>query len=115
MADKDTIIISRTQSWYYTLRTIFWREFRSYLCTPFGWVILACAIGLQGFWLQAVLQTMSQATGESVMFYMLDNVNFWFFFIFIFPLITMRTMAEEESHGTLEGFLTAPVDRKSVV
>ena len=115
MTDKENTTVLRTRSWFYTLRTIFGREFRSYLCTPFGWVILGCAIGLQGFWLQAVLQTMSKATGESVMFYMLDNVNFWFFFIFIFPLITMRSMAEEESHGTLEGFLTAPVTTTQII
>lgn len=113
--DQNTSKIQRTSSWFYTLRTIFARELKSYLCTPFGWVILACAIGLQGFWLQAALQTMSKATGESVMYYMLDNVNFWFFFIFIFPLITMRSMAEEESHGTLEGLLTAPVTTTQII
>ena len=79
MANETKKEISRTRSWFATLRTIFGRELRSYLCTPFGWVILACAMGLQGFWLQAAIQTMSKATGESVMFYMLDNVNFWFF------------------------------------
>ena len=115
MADEIKNSITRTRSWFYTLRTIFLRELKSYLGTPFGWVILACAIGLQGFWLQAVLQTMSKASGESVMYYMLDNVNFWFFFIFIFPLITMRTMAEEESHGTLEGLLTAPVTTTQII
>lgn len=115
MADETKNTITRTRSWLYTLRTIFAREFKSFLCTPFGWVILACAIAMQGFWLQAALQTMSKATGESVMFYMLDNVNFWFFFIFIFPLVTMRSMAEEESHGTLEGLLTAPVTTTQIV
>lgn len=115
MAEETISHVTRTRSWLYTLRTIFVKELRSYLCTPFGWVLLGCAIGLQGFWLQAVLQTMSKASGESVMFYMLDNVNFWFFFIFIFPLITMRTMAEEESHGTLEGLLTAPVTTTQII
>ena len=115
MADETKNTITRTRSWLYTLRTIFAREFKSFLFTPFGWVILACAIAMQGFWLQAALQTMSKATGESVMFYMLDNVNFWFFFIFIFPLITMRSLAEEESHGTLEGLLTAPVTTTQIV
>ena len=115
MANDKQKVILRTRSWLATLRTIFVRELRSYLCTPFGWVILACAMGLQGFWLQAALQTMSKATGESVMFHMLDNVNFWFFFIFIFPLVTMRTLAEEESHGSLEGLLTAPVTTTQII
>ena len=49
------------------------------------------------------------------MYYMLNNVNFWFYFIFIFPLITMRSMAEEERLGTLEGLLTAPVTTTQIV
>ena len=55
MTDEIQSPITRTRSWFYTLRSIFSRELKSYLCTPFGWVILACAMGLQGFWLQAVL------------------------------------------------------------
>ena len=107
--------IQRTRSWLVTLHTIFAKELRSFLCTPFGWVLLACTMALQGFWLQAVLQTMSKATGEGVMYYLLNNINFWFYFIFIFPLITMRSMAEEERLGTLEGLLTAPVTTTQIV
>ena len=115
MSENSNTSIARTRSWFYTLRTIFFREFRSFLGTPFGWVILGCAVAMQGFWLQTALQIMTKATGESIMFYMLDNVNFWFFFIFIFPLITMRSLAEEESHGTMEGLLTAPVTTTQIV
>lgn len=113
--ETETPSIKRTRSYFATLRTIFVRELASYLCTPFGWVILACTMGLQGFWLQAVLQTMTKATGEGVMFYMLNSVNFWFYFIFIFPLITMRTLADEERMGTMEGLLTAPVTTTQIV
>lgn len=113
MSNTDTI--KRTRSWLYTTRTIFGKELKSYLGTPFGWVILACTMAMQGFWLQAVIQTMSQASGESVMYYMLNNVHFWFYFIFIFPLITMRTFADEERQGTLEGLLTAPVTTTQIV
>lgn len=98
-----------------TLRIIYAKEMKGYLGVPFGWVILACAMGLQGFILQAVLQVMTKATGNGVMYHMLDNLNFWFLFIFIFPLITMRTFAEEERQGTLEGLLTAPVTTSQIV
>ncbi|MBQ8517282.1 MAG: ABC transporter permease [Akkermansia sp.] len=111
----DSETIKRRKSWFYTLYTIFSHELRTFLGTPFGWVLLACTMGLQGFWLQTVLQTMSKASGEGVMYYMLNNVNFWFYFIFIFPLITMRSMAEEERLGTLEGLLTAPVTTTQIV
>ncbi len=107
--------VKRTRSYLSTLRTIYAKELKGYLGTPFGWVILACTMGLEGFWLQGVIQVMSKATDEGVMFYMLNNVNFWFFFIFIFPLITMRSFAEEERMGTLEGLLTAPVTTTQIV
>ena len=111
----NTTEIKRSRSSLRSFLTIFCKELRSYLCTPFGWVILACTMALEGFWLQAVIQTMAKASGESVMYYMLGNVNFWFYFIFIFPLITMRTFADEERQGTLEGLLTAPVTTGQIV
>lgn len=113
--DTETNKIQRTSSYLVTLRTIYRRELKGYLGVPFGWVILACTMALQGFILQAVLQIMTQATGNGVMYHMLDNLNFWFYFIFIFPLITMRCLAEEERLGTLEGLLTAPVTTTQIV
>ena len=107
--------IERTTSYFATLWTIFCKEFRGYLGVPFGWVLLGCTMALQGFILQAVLQIMTHATGNGVMYHMLDNMNFWFYFIFIFPLITMRCFAEEERQGTLEGLLTAPVTTTQIV
>lgn len=111
---KNSALIRR-RSWFYTLKTLYSRELRVYFATPFGWVIMACAMALLGFCLQAVLQVMSKATGEGVMYYMLNNINFWFFFIFLFPLITMRSFAEEERQGTLEGLLTAPVTTTQII
>lgn len=98
-----------------TLLTLYGKELRSYLCSPFGWVIMACTMALLGFCLQTVIKVMSTATGESVMFYLLNSVYFWFYFIFLFPLITMRSFAEEERQGTLEGLLTAPVSTSQIV
>ena len=116
MADTEpTLEIKRSRSGLRCFSTIFCKELRSYLCTPFGWVILACTMALEGFWLQATIQTMAKASGESVMYYMLGSVNFWFYFIFIFPLITMRTFADEERQGTLESLLTAPVTTGQIV
>ncbi len=107
--------IQKTRSYFAVLRTIYGKELRSYFGMPFGWVILACTMGLEGFCLQAVIQVMSKATGEGVMYHMLSNINFWFFFIFIFPLITMRSLAEEERQGTMEGALTAPVTTTQII
>ena len=107
--------VRRRRSYIATLRTIYFKELKSYLGTPFGWVVLACTMALLGFCLQASLKVMSTVTGESIMYYMLSNVNFWFYFIFIFPLITMRSFAEEERQGTLETLLTAPVTTTQIV
>lgn len=107
--------IQRRTSYVATLLTLYGKELRSYLCTPFGWVILACTMALLGFCLQTVIKVMSTATGESVMYYLLNNIYFWFYFIFLFPLITMRSFAEEERQGTLEGLLTAPVTTTQIV
>lgn len=112
---EDKTGIERTRSRFRTAAVIYTKELRSYFCTPFGWVILACTMGLEGFWLQTAIKAMSSLTSEGVMYHMLNNINFWFYFIFIFPLITMRTFAEEERMGTMEGLLTAPVTTTQVV
>lgn len=113
--NKPTPAIKRSSSYLRTLRIIYGRELRNFLCTPFGWVVLACTMGLQGFSLQAVLKIMSMSSGEGVMFHLLSDITFWFYFIFIFPLLTMRSLAEEERMGTLEGLLTAPVTTTQIV
>ena len=115
MTQETTTVIKRRSSYLATLRTLYVKELKGYLGTPFGWVLLACTMALLGFCLQAVIQIMSKATGEGVMYFMLNNINFWFYFIFIFPLITMRSFAEEERQGTLEGLLTAPVTTTQIV
>lgn len=46
---------------------------------------------------------------------MLHGPMFWFYFLFIFPLITMRAFAEEEKSGTLESLLTTPIRTGQVV
>ncbi len=114
MQDSDTSI-RRTRSYFATIYTIYAKEVKGFLGTPFGWVILACTMGLQGFWLQTVIEIMRNATDEGVMFHILNNILFWFYFIVIFPLITMRSFAEEERLGTLEGLLTAPVTTAQIV
>ncbi len=112
--DSQPSVLRRT-GWFSTVFTLYMRELRVYFCTPFGWVILACTMALFGFCLQTVIQIMSKATGEGVMYYLLSNITFWFYFIFIFPLITMRSFAEEERQGTLEGLLTAPVTTTQII
>ena len=52
---------------------------------------------------------------ENFLFLSFSAPNFWFYFLFIFPLLTMRLFAEEEKTGTLETLMTAPVTSSQVV
>src|SRR2546423_3795390 len=47
--------------------------------------------------------------GYSVQEAFFNSVFFWFAFVLIFPLITMRLFAEEFKLGTIEPLMTAPV------
>lgn len=96
--------------------TIFRKELRSYLGTPYGWIILAFVMALQGVSLSATLKMFQIAPQkEGILFFILHSPTFWFYFLFIFPLITMRLMAEEEKTGTLESLLTAPIKTPQVI
>jgi ABC-2 type transport system permease protein len=44
-----------------------------------------------------------------------NTVYFWFPFVLVFPLITMRVFAEEAKLGTIETLMTAPVRDGQVV
>ena len=96
--------------------TIFRKELRGYLGTPYGWIILAFVMFLQGISLSATLKVFQiEPQKEGILFFILHAPTFWFYFLFIFPLITMRTLAEEEKTGTLESLLTAPLKTPQVV
>lgn len=101
--------------YFSTLMTLYYKELKGFIGTPYGWVLMACTLLLQGFCMQTAMQVMSKATGDGIMFHIFNNINFWFYFIFIFPLLTMRSFAEEERLGTLEGLLTAPVTTGQIV
>ena len=98
------------------ITTIFRKELRSFLLTPYGWVILAFVMALQGLSLSATFKIFQIAPQqEGILFFILHSQMFWFYFLFIFPLITMRSFAEEEKTGTLESLLTSPVKTWQVV
>ena len=90
--------------------TFYRKELRGFFLSPFGWIILALVAGMQGWSLSMAMKGLQGAPiTESLVYYVFHAPNFWFYFLFIFPLITMRLFAEEERNGTLEALLTAPV------
>lgn len=86
------------------------KELRAYFTSPFGWVILAFIILLQGVSLSTTFKIFHDGPQpEGVLYFILQSPSFWFYYLFAFPLITMRLFADEEKTGTLEALLTAPV------
>ncbi|MFC5051596.1 ABC transporter permease [Rubritalea spongiae] len=99
-----------------TLYILYKKELKHFLMTPFGWIVLAFIMLLQGLSLSSVLEQYEKAPVQASMLHScLSTPLFWVYFIFIFPLITMKQFAEEERSGTLESLMTAPVTTWQVV
>lgn len=99
-----------------SLLILFGKEFKAYFLSPFGWVVLAFTLVMQGLSMSTALKLYASGpVSENLLFVLFHSPNFWFYFLFLFPLITMRLFSEEEKSGTLEGLLTAPVKTWQVV
>ncbi|MBK1834757.1 ABC transporter permease [Roseibacillus ishigakijimensis] len=99
-----------------TLLNLYRKELKTYFYTLFGWVVLAFVALMQGLSLSTAMKGFADApVAQSLVYVTYHTPNFWFYFLFIFPLITMRLFAEEERSGTLETLLTAPVKTWQVV
>lgn len=97
-------------------RILTFKEMKAYFLTPFGWVVLAFVAVMQGLSLSTAMKGFRDtAVKDSLVYVTFHTPLFWFYFLFIFPLITMRLFAEEERTGTLETLLTAPVRTWQVV
>ncbi|MBK1830443.1 ABC transporter permease subunit [Verrucomicrobiaceae bacterium R5-34] len=95
---------------------LFRKEFKNYFLTPFGWVVLALVLLMQGFSMSGAMELMKDGPMiDNFLLVSLKTPHFWFYFLFIFPLLTMRLFAEESKTGTLETLLTAPVTTAQVV
>ncbi len=92
------------------------KELKGYFLTPFGWVVLAFVTIMQGISLSTAMKGFRDTpVRDSLVYVTFHTPLFWFYFLFIFPLITMRLFSEEERSGTLETLLTAPVKTWQVV
>jgi len=86
------------------------KELRGFFLSPVAWVVLALFMAISGLtFAQAVEKLADKPQGISVVQYTFFPVQFWYYYPFLFPLITMRLFAEELKLGTLESLLTAPV------
>src|SRR5438093_3057639 len=98
---------------FYTLLA---REVRSYFYSPIAYIVLVFFLLVSGvdfyFQVSFMNQRQLQYTVQEAFF---NSVFFWFAFVLIFPLITMRLFAEEFKLGTIEPLMTAPVRDWQVV
>jgi ABC-2 type transport system permease protein len=96
--------------------TLFAREIRSYFYSPIAYIVLVFFLLVLGvdFYFQISLMN-QRAIPYSVQESFFNSVFFWFAFILVFPLITMRLFSEEFKLGTIEPLMTVPVRDWQVV
>ncbi len=96
--------------------TLLSREVRSYFYSPIAYIVLIFFLLVSGFTFYFQLSFMNgRPVGYSVQEAFFNSIFFWFAFVLIFPLITMRLFAEEFKLGTIEPLMTAPVRDWQVV
>src|SRR6266403_5354148 len=90
--------------------TLLSREVTSYFYSPIAYIVLLFFLFVSGADFYFQLSFMNQRpVPYSVQEAFFNSVFFWFAFVLIFPLITMRLFAEEFKLGTIEPLMTAPV------
>ncbi len=93
-----------------TLFILFRKELGHFFKSPFGWVTVVFVLLMQGMCFSSALSSYQKAPTSSNLFAIeFNNPLFLYFFVFQFPLITMKLFAEEERIGTREPLMTAPV------
>ena len=92
------------------------REVRSYFYSPIAYIVLVFFLLVSGVDFYFQISFMNQRTVQyTVQEAFFNSVFFWFAFVLIFPLITMRLFSEEFKLGTIEPLMTAPVRDWQVV
>lgn len=86
------------------------KELRAFFQSPVAWVVLALFMAITGLSFSSSITFLREKPSEfSIVRWTFFPQWFWYYYFFLFPLITMRLFAEEQRQGTLESLLTAPV------
>lgn len=103
--------------------TIAGKELRGYFVSPMGWVVMGLFALLFGYFFYAhleffVSQSMQSQGGpvnvnQGLIRGVLGNASV--ITLFLLPMITMRTYAEEKRSGTIELLLTSPISDVQIV
>jgi ABC-2 type transport system permease protein len=99
------------------MRTYFillFHEIRMAFLSPSTWIAWFLFLALMGFLYQGILQDFTETGREglpSTDFFRL----FWFPVVFMIPMLTMKSIAEEQRMGTLSSMFSTPVTGASLV
>ena len=104
------------------------KELRSYFASPIGWVLLGVFVLVYGWFFAQILlffERQSSQMGAMGMGPQSININQQLIrpvlmnvsviLLFVLPLLTMRTYAEEKRTGTIELLLTSPLTDLEIV
>ncbi len=102
------------------------RDIRSNFVTPIAYAVMAGFLLLSGFFFFTLLQDFNPLVEQAALMRELTpNLNEWVvtpyflvlqvILIFLVPLLTMRSVAEEKHNGTFEMLATSPVSVGSIV
>lgn len=87
--------------------SIYKKELQSFFYTPFAYVVTALFLFLFTFMFNTELGNLAQATFQFSFAELFYSVIFYF--IFLIPILTMRTFSDERKFGTEVLLMTSPV------
>lgn len=90
------------------MKAIFKREFKSYFCTPVGYIVVAALYFFLGLYF-SMIYGYGSPNVEIV------TVSMATVIVFVMPVITMRLMSEDRRQKVDQALLTAPVSLTSIV
>ena len=93
------------------------RELIAYFSSPLAYIVMAAFLLLQGSLFALIIGYLSRPgqSSMSILQAFFGGTIFFWFFLVVAPLITMRLVAEERRSGTIEVLLTSPVSEAQVV
>lgn len=92
------------------MTAIFKRELRSYFSSPIGYVCVAALAALYGFFYFVVMVQGSSSYIPNIVYSTMFN-----FSMLVIPIITMRSMTDDQKNKTDQILLTAPVGVTAIV
>lgn len=96
--------------------TLLNREIGSFFHQPMAYVVLLFLLVITGLNFHAGVSALNRETSQvTVVGAFFNSILFWFPFVLVFPLLTMRLFSEEYKLGTIEPLMTAPVRDFQVV